>query len=35
VKVVRRAAFDHDRPFEREFEGIKRFEPVSRSDPSL
>jgi serine/threonine protein kinase len=34
VKVVRRAAFDHDRPFEREFEGISRFEPISRSDPS-
>jgi tetratricopeptide (TPR) repeat protein len=34
VKVVARAAFDHDRPFEREFEGIKRFEPISRSDPS-
>ena len=34
VKVVRKAAFDHERPFEREFEGIKRFEPISRSDPS-
>jgi eukaryotic-like serine/threonine-protein kinase len=34
VKVVARTAFDHDRPFEREFEGIKSFEPVSRSDPS-
>src|SRR5689334_14058158 len=34
VKVVRRGAFDHDRPFEREFEGIKRFEPISRWDPS-
>jgi tetratricopeptide (TPR) repeat protein len=34
VKVVTRAAFDHERPFEREFEGIKNFEPVSRSDPS-
>lgn len=34
VKVVARSAFDHDRPFEREFEGIKRFEPISRSDPS-
>src|SRR6476646_7581935 len=32
LKIVRRAAFDHDRPFEREFEGIKRFEPISRSD---
>jgi tetratricopeptide (TPR) repeat protein len=34
VKVVARSTFDHDRPFEREFEGIKSFEPVSRSDPS-
>jgi serine/threonine protein kinase len=34
LKTVARAAFDHDRPYDREFEGIKRFEPVSRSDPS-
>jgi tetratricopeptide (TPR) repeat protein len=34
VKVVSRGAFDHDRPFEREFEGIKSFEPISRSHPS-
>src|SRR6185295_16684774 len=34
LKIVHRAAFDHDRPFEREFEGIQRFEPISRSDPS-
>src|SRR5438045_1674025 len=34
VKVVARSAFAYDRPFEREFEGIKRFEPISRSDPS-
>jgi tetratricopeptide (TPR) repeat protein len=33
VKVVARSAFEYDRPFEREFEGIKRFEPISRSDP--
>src|SRR5262245_16620805 len=31
VKVVYRASFDHDRPFEREFEGILKFEPVSRT----
>ncbi len=30
VKVVYRHTFDDDRPFEREFAGIKRFEPVSR-----
>lgn len=34
VKIVQRAAFDHDRPYEREFEGIRRFEPVSRTHPS-
>jgi tetratricopeptide (TPR) repeat protein len=34
VKVVARAAFEYDRPFEREFEGIKRFEPISRSNPA-
>jgi formylglycine-generating enzyme required for sulfatase activity len=31
VKVVFRASFDHDRPYEREFDGIRKFEPVSRS----
>jgi eukaryotic-like serine/threonine-protein kinase len=35
VKIVRRSAFDHDRPYEREFAGIKKFEPVSRSDDGL
>ncbi|MCB1126471.1 MAG: protein kinase, partial [Verrucomicrobiae bacterium] len=34
VKVVYRDAFEHERPFEREFEGIQRFEPVSREHPS-
>jgi tetratricopeptide (TPR) repeat protein len=34
VKIVYRAAFDHDRPYNREFEGIRRFEPVSRTHPS-
>ncbi len=34
VKIVQRAAFDHDRPYEREFEGIRRFEPISRTHPS-
>lgn len=33
VKVVYRRAFEHDRPFEREFEGIRKFEPVSRTHP--
>lgn len=35
VKIVRRASFDHDRPFEREFAGIRAFEPVSRSQEGL
>ena len=26
--------FDHDRPFEREFEGIQKFEPISRMHES-
>jgi serine/threonine protein kinase len=34
VKVVHRRLFDHDRPYEREFAGIQRFEPISRSHPS-
>src|SRR5688572_2516407 len=29
VKIVRRDSFSEERPFEREFAGIKRFEPVS------
>jgi WD40 repeat protein len=35
VKIVRRAAFDDARPFEREFEGIRQFEPISRSHEGL
>lgn len=35
VKFVHRAQFDSDRPFEREFEGIRRYEPLSRSSPGL
>jgi WD40 repeat protein len=34
VKVVHRATFERERPFEREFSGIQRFEPVSRAHPS-
>ncbi|KAB2675104.1 MAG: protein kinase [Verrucomicrobia bacterium] len=34
VKIVHRQTFDHDRPFEREFEGILKFEPVSRRHES-
>src|SRR5690349_11579919 len=35
VKIVHRASFDHNRPFEREFAGIKAFEPISRSHEGL
>src|SRR4051794_16642379 len=34
VKIVHRHSFDDDRPFEREFAGMQRFEPVSRSHES-
>jgi len=34
VKIIDRRAFDDDRPFEREFAGIQRFEPVSRTHES-
>ncbi|MBE0544053.1 MAG: protein kinase, partial [Verrucomicrobia bacterium] len=34
VKIVHRQSFDHERPFEREFEGILKFEPVSRTHDS-
>ncbi len=33
-KVVYRAQFDNDRPYEREYNGIRRFEPVSRGNGS-
>jgi hypothetical protein len=35
VKVVSREAFEDRKPFEREFKGIQRFEPVSRSHEGL
>ncbi len=34
VKIVYRRTFDHDRPYEREFEGIKKYEPISRTHDS-
>ena len=34
VKIVHRQSFAHDRPFEREFEGILKFEPISRRHDS-
>jgi eukaryotic-like serine/threonine-protein kinase len=35
VKVVYREDFDDERTFEREFEGILKFEPISRDHPGL
>ena len=35
VKVVDRRKFGSDRPFHREFEGLRKYEPVSRSHPGL
>src|SRR5438309_1226619 len=34
VKIVYRCSFSDDRPYEREFAGIKKFEPISRSHGS-
>src|ERR1051326_6660048 len=34
VKIVFRRSFSDDRPYEREFNGIKRVEPISRSHDS-
>jgi len=34
VKIVHRESFDNDRPYEREFNGIRQFEPISRSHAS-
>jgi len=35
IKVIHRQSFEDDRPYEREFEGIKNFDPVSRNHPGL
>jgi CHASE2 domain-containing sensor protein len=35
VKTVRRQSFQNERPLEREFEGLKRFAPISRHHPNL
>ncbi len=35
VKLVYRHDFGDDHPFEREFQGIQKFEPISRSHPGL
>ncbi|HWH72551.1 MAG TPA: serine/threonine-protein kinase, partial [Candidatus Sulfotelmatobacter sp.] len=33
-KVIYRESFDHDRPYEREYAGIQKFEPISRGNES-
>lgn len=35
VKVVYRKTFEHDRPYEREFGGMQKFEPLSRTHEGL
>src|SRR5436190_5999127 len=35
VKIVSRKKFEDDRPYEREFAGIQKFEPVSRTHPGF
>jgi class 3 adenylate cyclase/tetratricopeptide (TPR) repeat protein len=35
VKLVARDAFSSDRPYDREFAGLKRFEPISRTHPGF
>jgi serine/threonine protein kinase len=34
VKIVRRSTFEDERPYQREFEGIQQFEPISRAHDS-
>ncbi len=35
IKIVRREDFDDDRSFQREFEGIRHYEPIARNHPGL
>src|SRR5205809_5526243 len=35
IKVVYRASFQNERPYEREFAGLQKFEPISRGHPGL
>lgn len=35
IKIVWRKSFDHDRTYEREFAGLKKFEPLSRQHHGL
>jgi len=35
VKIIKREQFESDEPFEREFKGIQKFMPISRSHPGF
>ena len=35
IKVIRRSSFESDQPFNRELEGVRRYEPISRTCPNL
>lgn len=35
VKIVTRRSFEDERPYRREFDGLRRYEPLSRSHPGL
>lgn len=35
IKIIYRKTFREDRPFEREFKGMQRFEPISRTHPGF
>lgn len=35
VKVIHRKSFRDERPYEREFNGLRKYEPVSRNHPGL
>lgn len=35
IKIIHRSKFTEERPYEREFEGMERFEPVARTHPGL
>ena len=35
IKVIQRSSFESDQPFNRELEGVRRYEPISRTCPNL
>jgi len=32
IKIIRRSRFESDKPYDREFAGVRNFEPVSRTN---